>query len=141
MRYLRYNSLSKLVKFNISLDDIYCAAYASIMKRQMQLIPQVQLSILLALSLKERHGYEIIQQVKADSLGKINLGPAALYGSLAKLLELELISEVVENLNARRRCYQLTDKGVARLHDELEYLRNSVQLAEGRLVSIGRRTS
>jgi DNA-binding PadR family transcriptional regulator len=34
-------------------------------------LPQVAFSILLALSLKDRHGYELMKQVEADSRGVI----------------------------------------------------------------------
>jgi DNA-binding PadR family transcriptional regulator len=50
----------------------------------MKLLPQLSFSILMALSLKPRHGYENMRQVKDDSQGKINLGTwFALYGNQA----------------------------------------------------------
>ena len=49
------------------------------MAKQYNQLPQVAFSILLALSLKPRHGYEIMKQVEEDSNGKIKLGPGALY--------------------------------------------------------------
>ncbi|MBA3883943.1 MAG: PadR family transcriptional regulator, partial [Chthoniobacterales bacterium] len=39
------------------------------------------LHILLALSVKERHGYAIMRQVQEDSQGKVKMGPGTLYGS------------------------------------------------------------
>jgi DNA-binding PadR family transcriptional regulator len=95
----------------------------------MKLLPQLSFSILMALSLKPRHGYEIMQQVKDDSLGKINIGPGSLYTSIKQLSEDGLIKELVEG-NDRRRYYQLTKKGWERLNAELEYFDNTVKLAK-----------
>src|SRR5260221_7786279 len=43
--------------------------------------------ILLALFGKERHGYDIMQQVKADSADAVKMGPGTLYGSLDRMIE------------------------------------------------------
>lgn len=104
------------------------------MARQYNQLPQVAFSILLALSLKERHGYEIIKQVKDDSNGKLKLSPGALYTSIKQLHEQGLIEEVRNNEDARRRYYRLTDKGRKALGAELQYYENSVMLAKQRHV-------
>lgn len=106
------------------------------MKRSMELLPQISFSILLALSLQPRHGYEIMQQVLADSEGKIKLGPGALYGSVKQLRAVGLIEEV-EGLTTveRRRYYQLTDNGWKRLDQELEYFRVSLEISKNRKLS------
>ena len=97
-------------------------------------MPQVAFSILLALSLKERHGYEIIKQVMEDSGGKVKLGPGALYTSIKQLNEQGLIAEVTQTSDPRRRYYRLTGKGTKILTSELEYYQNSVKLARQRQV-------
>lgn len=102
------------------------------MSRDYNQLPQVAFSILLALSLKERHGYEIIKQVREDSDGKINLGNGALYTSIKHLLADGLISEVSHNDDARRRYYKLSDIGRKALMEELEYYDNVVSLARKR---------
>ena len=104
------------------------------MKKQYNQLPQVAFSILLALSLKERHGYEIIKQVTEDSNSKVNLSPGALYTSIKQLLEQKLVVEVNKNDDTRRRYYRLTEKGVKILASELEYYRNSVVLARQRQI-------
>jgi DNA-binding PadR family transcriptional regulator len=104
------------------------------MKRQYNQLPQVAFSILLALSLKERHGYEIIKQVAADSSAKIKLSPGALYTSIKQLLEQKLIVEVKRDYDTRRRYYRLSDKGKAMLAEELQYYQNSVTLGRQREV-------
>ncbi len=108
------------------------------MKKQYNQLPQVAFSILLALSLKERHGYEIIKQVLEDSNGKIRLSPGALYTSIKQLLEQELIKEVYREDDSRRRYYQLSAKGKAILSAELDYYQNTIALARQRqLLEIG----
>jgi len=104
------------------------------MNRQYNQLPQVAFSILLALSLKERHGYEIIKQVEEDSNGKIHLSPGALYTSIKQLLEQEFITEVHANDDTRRRYYRLSTKGKATLSAELDYYQNTIALARERQV-------
>lgn len=104
------------------------------MQRQYNQLPQIAFSILLALSLKERHGYEIIKQIAADSDGKLRVSPGALYTSIKQLNEQGLIKEVAQAEGARRRYYQLTDKGKKTLSAEVAYYRTSVELARQRQV-------
>ncbi len=95
-------------------------------------LPRVAFSILLALSLKERHGYEIIKQVDEDSNGKIKLGPGALYTSIKHLHERGLIAEVTHADDNRRRYYKLTAGGMQALESELEYYQKALTLAHQR---------
>lgn len=104
------------------------------MKRQYNHLPQVAFGILLALSLKPRHGYEIIKQVNVDSDGKINLGAGTLYTSIKQLRESGLIEEIVVPEDARRRYYKLSGEGKKMLCQELEYYRHSLELAKGRQI-------
>ncbi|HXH26580.1 MAG TPA: PadR family transcriptional regulator [Candidatus Acidoferrum sp.] len=104
------------------------------MKRQYNQLPQVAFSILLALSLRDRHGYEIIKQVANDSNGKLKLSPGALYTSIKQLNEQGLVAEVPNGEDPRRRYYHLTDKGKKALGSELEYYENSLRLARQRQV-------
>lgn len=97
----------------------------------MNLLPQVSFSILMALSLKPRHGYEVMKQVDEDSLGKIKLGPGSLYTAIKQLCDEGLIDEV-DGEDQRRRYYQLTSKGWDRLGSELNYFENTLKLAKQR---------
>ncbi|MGH7141962.1 MAG: PadR family transcriptional regulator [Candidatus Saccharimonadales bacterium] len=103
------------------------------MKRTMNLLPQVSFSILMALSLKPRHGYEIMQQVKEDSIGKIKLGPGSLYTTVKQLKEDNLIEDA-ENDDVRRHYYRLTKKGWQRLNAELMYFDKTLKIAKARNV-------
>jgi DNA-binding PadR family transcriptional regulator len=101
--------------------------------KPLNLLPHIAFSIMFALSLKPRHGYEIIAQVFEDSGGQIKLGPGALYGTIKKLNEENLIEEVPALENGdRRRYYRLTKKGWDRLAAEMEYYDNISRLAQGR---------
>ena len=102
------------------------------MSKDYNQLPQVAFSILLALSLKERHGYEIITQVEDDSNGKIKLGPGALYTSIKHLHNRGLILEVKRAGDTRRRYYKLSASGLATLSAELDYYENAVALARKR---------
>lgn len=95
------------------------------------LLPQVAFNIMLALSLKPRHGYELMQQVEQDSKGLIKLGPGALYGTIKQLNEENLIEEV-PFINRRRRYYRLTKKGYDRLGAEVKYFEQTVKVARQR---------
>jgi DNA-binding PadR family transcriptional regulator len=100
----------------------------------MELLPQVSFCILLALSLKPRHGYEIMQQVEEDTSSRVRLGPGSLYTTIKKLMDDELIEEVKLDDNERRRHYQLTKKGWQRLNAEMDYYAAVAQLSKARLV-------
>lgn len=83
-------------------------------------------SILLALYTEERHGYAIQKQVKADSDGKIEMGPGTLYGSIRRMLEAGLIKETIERPDPalddeRRRYYAITALGKRVLDTETQH--------------------
>ncbi|HSX05687.1 MAG TPA: PadR family transcriptional regulator [Candidatus Saccharimonadales bacterium] len=103
------------------------------MKRAINLLPQISFSILLALSLRPRHGYEIIKQVSQDSLGKIQMAPGTLYGAIKQLLEQKLIEEMPRPKGERRRYYQLTEQGRQQLASEIDYFNETVAIARQRL--------
>jgi DNA-binding PadR family transcriptional regulator len=97
----------------------------------MDLMPQISFGIMMALSLKPRHGYEIMQQVTEDSAGRIKLGPGSLYSSIKQLIEAGLIEEAPGESD-RRRYYRLTKKGWDRLNAELDYFDKTLRLAKQR---------
>lgn len=91
--------------------------------------------ILLALASQERHGYDIMKQTTADSLGAVNLGPTTLYTNIKKLVEQDLIEESDERPDpsrddSRRRYYRLTAKGRAALGSEMARMNRLVHLGQ-----------
>ncbi len=89
-------------------------------------------SILLALSLKPRHGYELMRQIEHDTGGHVRLGPGALYGTIKQLREENLIEDMPFEGSDRRRYYRLTKRGWDRLGAELRYYEQTVQIAKER---------
>ncbi len=85
--------------------------------------------ILLSLATKERHGYDIMKQVETDSKGKVKLGPGTLYGAIKRMLEGKLIVEI-DSAHARRKYYQLTEKGRGIFNNELQRYSETVELAK-----------
>ncbi len=96
--------------------------------------------VLFSLADGEKHGYAIMQQTSALSDGKFRMGPATLYTTLQRLLELALIEEVVDvrasgDRDSRRRYYRLSGAGKTVLDAELSRMDSVVRLAkEKRLV-------
>ena len=77
--------------------------------------PQV-FQILLSLVERPLHGYAIIQDVAARTVGEIRLTASTLYDALARLVDQGLIGEVQapdgeEARDSRRRYYALTRSG------------------------------
>jgi DNA-binding PadR family transcriptional regulator len=95
--------------------------------------------VLLSLSLKDRHGYDILKYVEANSDGRVRLGPGTLYTTLKRLLDASLIDEVapraVPTYDARRRYYRLSRRGQAALDGELGRMKQALDLAAGRRVN------
>ena len=88
----------------------------------------VDFLVLLALLREDRHGYGIVQDIDAESGGRVRLVPGNLYTILRRLLGRELIAESERRLvsgrdDVRRRYYALTDLGRRVLKAESERLR------------------
>ena len=90
------------------------------------------LHILLALADGPRHGYNVMQEVAARSDGQVRIWPAALYGTLRELEELDLIVESDKRPSEddeRRRYFALTPLGKRVLSAEVARLEAIVDLA------------
>ena len=72
---------------------------------------------LFALAGGEKHGYAIMQETQKLSDGSFRMGPATLYTTIQRLLDLALISEL--DGDGRRRTYKLTSAGRSLLDAEL----------------------
>lgn len=76
---------------------------------------------LFALAGADLHGYAIMQEVRTLSDDSFRMGPATLYTTVQRLLDLDLIEEVAgaKDADSRRRNYRLTVGGRALLDAEL----------------------
>jgi DNA-binding PadR family transcriptional regulator len=95
--------------------------------------------ILLALATGEKHGYEIMKQVKKDSGGKVKMGSGTLYGSIKRMLADELIEETDDKAtpttdDERRRYYKLTALGRHALDIEVQRYVDAVSIARRRSI-------
>lgn len=98
------------------------------------------LHILLALSVKERHGYGIMKQVETDSEARVKMGPGTLYGSLGRMIEAGLIRESDKKIDPemddeRRVYYEITNLGQEALQAELERYRGVLAIAKQKRLS------
>ena len=91
--------------------------------------------ILLVLADEDRHGYDIMRAIASATDGKIQMGPGTLYGTIKRMLQAGLITEVDERPDpalddSRRRYYRLTDLGQRVLTAEVERLAHLVAIAQ-----------
>lgn len=83
--------------------------------------------ILLSL-LTPLHGYGIMQNVKAVTNGRVNIGAGTLYGAINTLIAKGFIVEA--GGDASKKNYVITDEGKAALNAELARLKELVQNGE-----------
>ena len=93
--------------------------------------------ILLSLATGEKHGYEIMKQVKQDANGKVKMGNGTLYGSIKRMLHDKLIEPAGDKIDPtlddeRRRYYKLTDFGRNALNAEMQRYVEVVSLVQER---------
>lgn len=89
--------------------------------------------IMLALIEKERHGYDIMQQVIQDSDGKVSMGPGTLYGSIDRMIEADFVEKSSYQPDEPRRIYyQLTVKGKKVFQAEVERITATLKIANQR---------
>lgn len=88
--------------------------------------------ILLALYGQERHGYDIMLQVREDSGGQVKMGPGTLYGSLDRMIAAGLVIESNKQ-DPRRIYYKLTALGQATVRAESERLSAVAAIARSHL--------
>jgi DNA-binding PadR family transcriptional regulator len=93
--------------------------------------------ILLALAGGDKHGYQIMKQVKQDSQNHVKMGTGTLYGSLKRMLGAGLIEEAGDRPDPalddeRRRYYRLTAVGRLAFTTELQRYAEVVSIAQQR---------
>ncbi len=94
--------------------------------------------ILLCLADGERHGYALKREIARRTEGRLTLGPGALYGSIAKMLDQGLIEESDDRPDPhlddeRRRYYRIKQLGRRVAQAEASRMRELVRLATARL--------
>jgi DNA-binding PadR family transcriptional regulator len=88
--------------------------------------------VLLALSDAKKHGYAIAQEAEEQSGGSVRMGPATLYTTLQRLLDLGWIVEASAppDVDARRRYYRLTGNGRAALESEVRRMEGVLRVVK-----------
>ena len=102
-------------------------------------LPQAVFQILVALADQDRHGYAIMQEVAERTDGALKLSPGTLYGSIKRMLEDGLISELDTRPgrnedDERRRYYRITPFGRDLARAEADRL--TVLLRQARAVGL-----
>ena len=95
----------------------------------------VDFLVLLMLARGERHGYGIMQDVLANTDGRMELEAGSLYRTIRRLADEKLLEEAArrpaaESDDERRRYYRLTPFGRRVVAAEATRLRALVRLAE-----------
>lgn len=99
--------------------------------------------ILLSLSDQDRHGYAIIQDVRARTGGEVQLTASTLYAAIKRLLDGRLIDEVdarpeQKDDDQRRRYYRITALGIDVARLETARLERAVRMARRRRFTLRR---
>lgn len=94
-------------------------------------------NILFALAGGEKHGYEIMKQVRRDTHDTVKMGTGTLYGSIKRMLADGLIVEAGDRPDPalddeRRRYYRSTERGNRLLAIELNRFAEVVSAARRR---------
>ncbi len=85
--------------------------------------------ILLSLT-EPRHGYGIMQEVEMMSRGRVRLAAGTLYGALTQMCDRKWIRPLPVAEGSRKKEYQITDKGLSILKDEIGRLRELLENGE-----------
>ncbi|HVS12967.1 MAG TPA: helix-turn-helix transcriptional regulator [Thermoanaerobaculia bacterium] len=98
-----------------------------------------QLQILLALADQDRHGLDIVREVRRSTEGAMRLWPGALYGALDELAARGWIHQVEPPPDATRdgnpRFFQLTPAGRETLTTEVRRLERLLDDARSRIAA------
>ena len=94
--------------------------------------------ILMVLSRNDLHGYGIMQEVEAESAGRVRLEVGSMYRLIARLTDEGLIAESERENNDRRKYFRITQFGkrvakleAQRLMDVVSAARRNDLLGDG----------
>ncbi len=93
-------------------------------KEQFKTLTESMYYVLLAL-LNPQHGYGIMQLVDNATGGRVKVGAGTLYNLLARFEEEKMIEQIKEE--DRKKIYQITEKGLTVLNQELQRLHNLIK--------------
>jgi len=92
-------------------------------------LPLTEATYYILLSLvTPKHGYAVMQEAEKISAGTVRLAPGTLYGAFTSLEQNKLISMV--DKEGRRKIYQLTEKGIRILIEQVDRLKIMIRCAE-----------
>jgi len=89
-------------------------------RKQLQNLTEPMYYVLLCLK-KPLHGYGIMQKIDEITGGRVKVGPGTLY-NLIDRFEKEKIVQRVESVG-KKKTYQLTNKGLELLKEEIKRLK------------------
>lgn len=75
------------------------------------------------------HGYGIMQRIENETNGRVILGAGTLYGAINTLVKKKWIAPLGEETDSKKKMYVITDLGKQKAAEELERLREVLQLA------------
>ena len=107
-------------------------------RRLIPLTPAV-FYVMLAVASGPKHGYAIMQETEMLSEGGFRMGPATLYSTIQRLVELDLVTETEGDPaeDSRRRYYELTGTGRRLVEGEVRRMNAVVRRANARLMERG----
>ncbi len=92
-------------------------------------LPLTEATYYILLSLvTPKHGYAVMQEAEEISAGTVRLAPGTLYGAFTSLEQNKLISLV--DKEDRRKIYQITEKGIQILIEQVDRLKIMLKNAE-----------
>ena len=92
-------------------------------------LPLTEATYYILLSLvTPKHGYAVMKEAKEISAGTVRLAPGTLYGAFTSLEQNKLISMVDQE--GRRKIYQITEKGIGILIEQVDRLKIMIRCAE-----------
>ncbi len=93
--------------------------------------------IMLALFGEDRHGYDVMRQIKEDSEGKVTMGPGTLYGSIDRMMEVGLVERASnKSTDPRRIYYRLTAHGKKILQTEVDRISLAAKVAAAKNLKV-----
>ena len=91
----------------------------------------LELLLLAALTRSEQHGYALIEWLRAQSEGALDLGEGSVYPALRRLEASGCVTSSWRTDGGRRkRVYRLTKRGEERLHSERQSWNDLVHTVE-----------